>query len=320
MINRISGAVIVILLLIGGFMLFGQESREVVSQETFRVLTDGAGRQVSVPVHPKKVVALNASSIDLFTSAGGNLAGRAATDTLPPDVKAAVQQVPTVGLTPNPDMEQIVAMKPDLVLAANIPYHHALVPVLEKAGIPILLQTIDGYQQIVDTLRLYGELTGQPDKAAARIGQIEHQVAAAVNNTTGKPAPKVLVLWGTTESFSMALSSSFTGDLVKRLGGINVSDQADKNGAMAGYVPLSLEFVAKASPDVILFITHSSDEKVEEKFKNELANHPAWQGSPAVRQNRVHKLPYNLFAVNPGTQVGKAMEVLSGLLYGSDSK
>lgn len=320
MINRISGAVIVILLLVGGFMLYSQDSRETMNKETVRIVTDGAGRQVSIPVHPKKVVALNASSIDLYVSAGGSLTGRAATDTLPPDVKAAVQQVPTVGLTPNPDLEKIVAMKPDLVLAANIPYHHALVPVLEKAGIPILLQTMDSYQQILDTLRLYGELTGQPDKAASQIAQIEKQYQAAVQNTAGKPAPKVLVLWGTTESFSMALSSSFTGDLVKRLGGINVSDQAEKNGAMAGYVPLSLEFVAKASPEVILFITHSSDDKVEEKFKNELAGHPAWQGSPAVRQNRVHKLPYQLFAVNPGTQVGKAMEVLSGLLYSSEAK
>jgi len=54
MLNRISGAVIVILLLSGGFMLFGQENREAVSKETFHVLTDGAGRQVSVPVQPKK--------------------------------------------------------------------------------------------------------------------------------------------------------------------------------------------------------------------------------------------------------------------------
>lgn len=320
MINRISGVVIIILLLVGAFMLYSQDSRETMKKETVRLVTDGAGRQVSIPAHPKKVVALNASSIDLYVSAGGSLAGRAATETLPPDVKAAVQQVPTVGLTPNPDLEKIVAMKPDLVLAANIPYHHALVPVLEKAGIPILLQTMDNYQQILDTLRFYGELTGQTDKAASQIAQIEKQYQTAVQNTAGKPAPKVLVLWGTTESFSMALSSSFTGDLVKRLGGINVSDQADKNGAMAGYVPLSLEFVAKASPEVILFITHSSDDKVEEKFKNELAGHPAWQGSLAVRQNRVHKLPYQLFAVNPGTQVGKAMEVLSGLLYSSEAK
>jgi len=319
MINKISGGIIVLLLLVGSFLLFSQENQPV-SKTAFRLLTDGAGRQVSIPEHPKNVVALNASSIDLFVSAGGSLIGRAATETLPPNVKAAVQQVPTVGLTPNPNLEQIVAMKPDLVLGANIPYHHALVPVLEKAGIPILLQTADGYQQILDTLRLYGELTGQAEKAAGEIAQIERQYQTATGNIQGKPAPKVLVLWGTTESFSMVLSNSFTGDLVKRLGGINVSEQAEKNGTTPGYVPLSLEFVSKANPEVVLFITHSSDEKVEEKFRNELANHPAWQGIKAVQQNRVHKLPYQLFAVNPGTQVGKAVEVLSGLLYGSDKK
>lgn len=318
MINKIVGGIIVLLLIVGSYVLFQQENRETLRDSPVRVVTDGAGRQVTLPGHPKRVVALNASNIDLYVSAGGTLIGRAATETLPVSVKATVQQVPIIGLPPNPNLEQIVAMKPDLVLGANIPPHHALIPVLEKAGIPILLQTLGSYQQVVDTLRLYGELTGQPEKNAEELARIQTQYQAAIASTQGKPAPRVLVLWGTTESFSMALPGSFTGDLIKQLGAVNIADQGASNGSVVDYVPISLEFVTKANPEVILFITHSADEQVEEKFRNELANHPAWQGIKAVQQKRVYKLPYHLFAINPGTQVGEAMEVLVRLLYGRD--
>ncbi|CQR72756.1 High-affinity heme uptake system protein IsdE precursor [Sporomusa ovata DSM 2662] len=315
MVHKLIGGFIVFFLLAGSFLVFGQESRGELKSGSFKTVIDGAGRRIVVPEQPQRVVALNASNIDLYLGAGGKLTGRAATNTLPPAVRAAVKDVPTVGLPPNPNLEQLVALKPDLVLAANIPFHHVLVPVLEKAGIPILLQTLDSYQQVLDTLAFYGELTGQPDKAAAEIARIENRYKAATVSANGKPAPRVLILWGTTESFNMGLSSSFTGDLVKRLGGVNVAEAAEHTAAAGGYAPLSLEFVVKARPEVILYITHSSDEKVETKFRSELARQPAWQGIEAVRQNRVYKLPYHLFAVNPGTQVGEAVAVLAGLLY-----
>lgn len=315
MVHKLLGCLIILFLLVGSFLAFGRENRPALRPGSFQTVTDGAGRRVIVPEQPQRVVALNASNIDLYLSAGGTLAGRASTNTLPPAVRAAVQTVPTVGLPPNPNLEQLVALKPDLVLAANIPFHHVLVPVLEKAGIPILLQTLDSYPQVLTTLAFYGRLTGQPDKAAAEIARIEQQYQAAVNSAQGKPAPRVLILWGTTESFTMALSTSFAGDLVNRLGGVNVAEEAENTAATGGYAPLSLEFVAKANPEVILFITHSADDKVEAKFRNELARQPAWQGIAAVRHNRVHKLPYHLFAVNPGTQAGEAVAVLAGLLY-----
>lgn len=316
MIKKLAAGMIVLLFIIGFFVVFNRQNRETASPVGgTRLVTDGAGRQVMVPVRPERVVALNASNIDLYIHAGGRLVGRGTTETLSPEVKAAVEEVPRVGIPPNPNLEQIVALKPDLVLGVNVPYHHALIPVLEKAGIPILLQTLESYEEVLEQLRFYGELAGEPEKATLVIAGIENQSRAVEEAVKGKTPPKVLIVWGTTDSFSMALSGSFAGDLVKRLGGVNIADQVDRTGATGPYLPLSLEFVTKANPEAILFITHSSDTKVEEKFRGELGVHPAWRGLAAVRENRVYKLPYHLFAVNPGTQIGEALEVLAGLLY-----
>lgn len=315
MVNRMIVSVLIMGMLAGSICLFSQKPSQAFQQPLLREVVDGAGRQVAVPLRPNKVVALNASNIDLYVSAGGSLAGRASTETLPPSVKAAVQAVPKVGLPPAPNLEKIMELQPDLVLGVNMAFHHELLPVLAKAGIPILLQNLDTYQQVLDTLIFYGELAGEPEKAAELIDRIERRSRAAIAAGMGKQPPRTLILWGTSESFNMVLAGTFTGDLMKRLGGVNVADQAENSGAVAGYAPLSLEFVVKANPELILFITHSSDEKVEAKFRAELASHPAWQGIKAVQHNRVYKLPYHLFAVNPGTQLAEAVETLANLLY-----
>jgi iron complex transport system substrate-binding protein len=314
--NRMTGGIIILLLAVSGFFLFRGQSEPVVNQLSARYgVTDSAGRQVEIPRQPQRVIVLNASNLELFYAVGGKVVGRPTTEALPQAVKEAVQQVPTVGITPNPNIEQIMALKPDLILGVNMPFHHNLIPVLDKAGIPILLQSLDNYQQIIDTLRFYGELTGKLDQADVQINQIQSRYEEIMNHNKDRVVPKVVVVWGSPESFNMATSRSFSGDLLKRLGAVNVADQGDDGGGQMGYVPLSMEYVAQQNPDMIFLITHSSDEKINEKFRNELANHPAWRGLKAVKSDQVHQLPYRLFAVNPGTQVGEALTVLAGFLY-----
>lgn len=313
--SKITIGIIVLLLTASTLLLFKAQPQAGSQSAGRQVVTDSAGRQVEIPRQPQRVIALNASNLELFYAAGGTVVGRPSTEALPAEVKAAVKEVPTIGITPNPNIEQIIALKPDLILGVNMAFHHNLLPVLDKAGIPILLQSLDNYQQIIDTLYFYGGLTGRPQQAAATIGRIQSHYETIINSAQNRQAPKAVIVWGSPESFNMATSRSFPGDLLKRLGAVNVADQGDNSGGQMGYIPLSMEYVAKQNPDMIFLITHSSDEKISEKFQNELAGHPAWRGLKAVGANRVYRLPYHLFAVNPGTRVDEALTVLAGFLY-----
>lgn len=318
LIAKITSGLVVGMLAIGLALLFQTEvPAKQLDRPAIIAVADSANRTVQIPVQPKRVIVLNPSNLDLYFAAGGTVVGKPTTEALPPTVKEAFKAVPAVGTTANPNVEQMLALQPDLVLGVNIPPHHNLIPVLERAGIPILMQTLETFQQILDTLHFYGELTGQPQQAAKAVSSIESKYQKVVTRQKGAatPAPKTLIVWGSTESFNMATPSSFAGDLLQRLGASNIADGQDALSAKMHYVPLSMEYVAKMNPDVILLITHSSDAKVGEKFRNELAKHPAWQGLKAVTDNRVHQLPYHLFAINPGTRVGEALEVLSQLLY-----
>ncbi|MDF2874357.1 MAG: btuF 1 [Sporomusa sp.] len=260
-----------------------------------------------------RLIALNASNVDLYYAAGGQLIGRPTTMALPPELMEKIKDVPAVGETPCPNIEQIIALKPDLVLATDIHLRQPVVSTLEKAGIPVYLQRLDSFQQISQALRFYGELTDHPAQASQVIDRLDNRLQQAQAKSKNKPAPRVLIIWGSLENFYMALPNSFTGDLIGRLNAINVAEGVATQ-AMP-YAPLSLEFTGQTEPDLILLISHSYEQKVSDKIRNELMVHPTWQKLKAVQQNQVYQLPYQLFAVNPASRVDAAIDYLSKLFY-----
>lgn len=280
-----------------------------------RVVTDSAGRMVAIPGRPQRVIALNASNLGLYYATGGKVIGRASTNMLAPDIAEKVRSIPTVGVPPCPDVARIIEMKPDLVLGMHSPMHHSLAAVLEQSGIPVLLQALEHYSDVIKTLRLYGELSGNPEQAARKIDAIESSRQELIRQHCGKPSPKVLILWGIANGLFSALSNSFVGDLAKRLGGVNVADMAAAIDESLSYAPFRLETVAPFQPDVILMVSHSFEPGMQSRFYQQLSEQPAWQRLKAVQQNHVYQLPYHLFAVNPGPQLGEALNVMADFLY-----
>lgn len=299
-----------------GFLLLGGNfaGRSNAEQQGTKVLTDSTGRQVNVPVHPQRVVILNASNVDLYVAAGGgeNIVGKASSQTYSDEVKSATDSAQEVGIIHSPNVEAIVALKPDLVIGTNVPYHQNLIPTLEKAGIPVYINSLNSFEDIYNTLALYGSLTGEEAKAEASISQMKAQYDELLANVQGKTPPKSMIIFGNPDSFSMATKKTFTGALIEELGGGNLADSLGKGDA---YIPLSMEFLATQNPDVIFIIMMGNPQAMQEKIQKDLAANPAWSGTNAVKNNRVHILPYNLFTVNPGTQAIDAMRIIADYMY-----
>ncbi len=279
-----------------------------------RMITDSAGRLVAIPVRPERVVTLNSSNLGLYVAAGGKPVGRGTGDMLPGSQKDQFQHIPTVGLPSNPDLDRIIAMKPDLVIGMAFPAHQSLAGILERKGIPVMLQTFTDYADVLEALRLYGELNGKQELAARKIAAVEKHRHQLIAQTSGRPTPRVIIVWAIDGGLYAALSTSFIGDLVKRLGGVNVLDLLTPLSKHQAYAPLDFAAVASVQPDVILLIDHRFGELAANHLQ--LWQQPKWQGLTAVQQNRVYNLPYSLFAVNPGAQMEAALSVLAGFLYG----
>lgn len=284
-----------------------------VSGAQNRMATDSMGRLVTIPGQPQRVIILNSSNLGLYVEAGGAPVGRGTCEIVPAALQDKIKHIPTVGLPCKPDLERILAMKPDLVIGMAFPAHQSLAAVLERKGIPTMLQTFARYADVLEALQFYGELNAKSDLAAQKIAAIEDHRQALIAQTSGQPSPRALIVWASADGLYAALSTSFIGDMVKRLGAVNVADLLTPADEKAAYAPLDYKGILAAQPDVVLVIDHRFGEKANQGMQ--FWHESLWQGLRAVRQNCVYSLPFALFAVNPGAQIEEAMDVLAGFLY-----
>lgn len=317
--GRKIGAVMAIVCVVAAiiFLIFGKGiiGNQNVSADATVTITDSIGKEVTIPVKPKRVVILNASNVDLFVAAGGgdNIVGKATTKALSDEVARITEGAEDVGFIHSPNVEKILALKPDLVIGTNVPFHLNLADILEKAGIPLFINSVDNYEQIESSLNKFGYIMGNEEKAQKRIAKIKEDYENITTQVQGKKPLKSMVIFGTPQNFNVATDRTFTGNLIKRLGGINVADNVESGDSQ--YVPMSMEFLTKENPEVVMMIMMGSPEEMQEKMHKEMENNPAWKTISAVKNNKVHILPYNLFTVNPGVQCIDAMKVLAGYIF-----
>ena len=311
--------IVICLIAVGGAFLASRQENGASDRENETItVTDSTDREVVIPAHPKRVVLLNASHLDLYYYAGGGetIVGKPTSEALSDEVKEGTKSVQEVGVIHNPSVETILNLQPDLVIGINVPFHQQLIPTLEKADIPVLIKSLDTYEDVLKTLAFYGELTGRKDTAQTKIEEIKTDYKEAVTKAEGKNPPKSLMIWGTLDSFSMATSKSFAGNLVYRLGGNNIADSIDSVAKdNSGFIPLSMEYIATQNPEVIFIVTHGDPKAVKTELDNTLGANPLWQDVSAVKNGRVYVLPYQLFAVNPGTRIAQALNILADDLY-----
>lgn len=311
----ILGIFALILLGAAGFLFFHRNSS--LTMENTIEMTDSTNTKVRVPKQPKRVIFLNTSNLEIFASVGGKPIGKTNSDNIPEDLKPLLKDVENIGAIYAPNLEKMLSMKPDLVIGTNVPFNIALRKPLQVANVPVYINVIKSYEDVLQSIDLMGKFTNQPQKAAAKKAEIEKeyaQITAKVKPNSGK---RCLILFGNTESFSMATSKSFTGDLLNRLGGINIADKGD-NTRDSGYIPLSMEFVNKQNPEVIMLITMSKGDIKETAAQsiNTMQTNPVWKDIKAVQDGQIYALPGALFTVNPGTHIIEAMKLMQRHMNG----
>lgn len=309
--------IIIVLLLLAGASIFGFRLRTGKTgpiEETL-LIKDASGREISIPAHPHRVIALNSSNIDLYYGAGGSVIARPDKVTLKKGLAEKIKDLPTIGESGAPSVEKIISLKPDLVLGLNMAFHQKLVEPLGQAGIPVLLQSLGGYNDTLERLRFYGQLSGKPLQAEKAASAMEEKLAEALAKKKDEGSPRVLLLFGTPDSYSIALPSSFSGSLLDLLQGENVAEGQSAMSEKTPYMPFNMEFVVRAAPEIIFILIHGN-EADNGAVRQLIEQNTVWRQLGAVKSGKVYVLPYDLFGINPGTQAGEAIEYMGNLLYG----
>ena len=265
-------------------------------------VVDELGRQVQTPDHPQRIVALTPSLVEVLFALG--LGDRVKGATQWSDHPPAARAVPRVGSYVAPNLESIVALRPDLVLAnreGNPPW---VVDKLAEAGVPVYVTWPADPGQLPATLRRLGSLCGAPSKGEALARELEEEMAQVARALAGAaPLPTLLVIGS--RPLVSAGPQSYSGKLMTLAGAANVAPDG------AGPWPrLSLEYVVQTRPRLVVLSTMERGQDLAREMR-------LWQEMPGLAGTpgyTVVSMDSDLID-RPGPRLGRGLRQLAHLVH-----
>jgi iron complex transport system substrate-binding protein len=270
-------------------------------------LVDSLSRTVTLAGAAKHVVSLAPSNTEILYALGEDalVAGRDDYSDYPPQVT----QVPSIGNeAPHVNTEAVVALHPDLVLAAGVTSPED-VSAMEKLGLTVYATSnAASLDDIYHDILAVGTLVGATDKANALVDSMRQRVGAVATKLAGvKAKPIVFYELDATDPSKpwTAGPGSFVDQLIALAGGTNAGDIAKDQ-----YVQLSLEQLVSENPDMIVLGSANFGGQTPEL----VAARPGWQGIKAVQNHAVYTFDDNLVS-RPGPRVVEGLEKLAQLIH-----
>jgi ABC-type Fe3+-hydroxamate transport system substrate-binding protein len=267
-------------------------------------LRDMLGREVTLPAPPARIVSLVPSVTEIVFSLGAQdrLVGRTDFCDHPP----AVRSKPSVGGMVNPNLETLVALRPDLVIGTDEGNREETFRQLERLRIPTYLVHANRIAQTVDLIARVGELTGRRADVPRLTGEMLGRVEAVRRAVAPFPRPRVLyVLWP--DPLIVPGRASMLTELIEIAGGVSITaSDAD------AYPRFSLEAAVTRAPEVIILADHSTGASTAGRAAPE-----KWQrlvSVPAIRAGRLHSADLSVLH-RYGPRVPDGLETLARMIH-----
>lgn len=269
-------------------------------------LTDSLGRSVTLAQPATHIVTLAPSDTEILNALGALdiLVGRDDFSDFPPEVSS----VPSIGSEyPNVNAEAVVALKPDLVLAAGVTNPDD-VKKLADLGLTVYAtsnaKTLD---DIYTDIQNVGALVGKSDEATKVVADLKARVQAIADKAkTAAAQPVVFYEVDATEPEKpwTAGTGTFIDQLITLAGGKNAG------GSAADYYQISFEQLLTANPDIIVLGSSTYGGQTAET----VAQRPNWNKLNALKNNAVYTFNDNLVS-RPGPRIVEGLEALAKLIH-----
>lgn len=255
-------------------------------------LSDDHGRVVNLPRVPQRVVSLLPSLTEMVCQLDQcqKLVGVDRYSTWP----ASVVHLPKVGGGLDPNIEAIVALRPDLVLAAT---SSRASDRLLALGIPVLALEPKTHADVRRVLDKIGQALAVPD--AQKIWRhIDAGVSAAAQSVPIDARPTRVYFEVNAGPYG-AGEGSFIGETLTRLGVKNILP-----ANLGPFPKLNPEYIVRANPDLIMIGQRNADG---------LLQRPGWQNIRAVREGRICIFPTEEaeVLVRPGPRMAEAARYMA---------
>ncbi|NLL45192.1 MAG: ABC transporter substrate-binding protein [Clostridiales bacterium] len=304
--NRVKITLLPIALLLIGIIFAGCNKAPAPSPtagpDSGITVVDMMGREVKLEAPATRVVALAAADCEILYAlgAGDTLIGRGAYCDYPEQV-LEVQAVESGSET---NIEQIIALEPQVVIMSTMAQSSEQVQALERAGVKVIETNAHDINGTYEAIKLIGSVTGRDDEAEALVAEMKasfDELISKADPNSGKTiyfevSPLQHDLW-------TAGSGTFMDEIANMLGLTNIFADVKDWGM------ISEEQVLERNPDYIVS-TSMSYGAVEE-----IAGRKGWQDVTAVKNGKILNT-YNNETTRPGPRLVDGARMIYELAYG----
>lgn len=272
-------------------------------------LTDMAGREVVLDAPLTRAIALNPADCEILYALGAQdvLVGRGEYCNYPEDVLS----LPSVNSGAQTNIEQILALEPEVIIMSKMAQTVEQVEALEKAGVRVVISDAQSLEGVYEAIALLGELTGREEAAEALAQEmwsgfdaIRQQAQTIEKTVYFEVSPLEWGLWTSGKD-------TFLDELAQIVGLTNAFSD------VTGWAEISQEQVLERDPDYI--VTTAAYYGEGELPVDEIASREGWQDLRAVKNGAIYNADADMTS-RPGPRLLDAAQALADFVHGMETE
>ncbi|TSA83165.1 ABC transporter substrate-binding protein [Deinococcus detaillensis] len=257
-------------------------------------LTDDLGRKVTLKAEPMRIVSFLPSDSETLCAIGG--CGKLVGVDEYSDFPAQVTKLPKVGNLYQPNIEAVVALRPDIVIVSK---YGDLIQPLTNAGITVVAVNPETYEEVFSKTIILGKIINREAQAKALVIQMRRDIAK-VEILTKNAVKKPTAYYEIDPTPYTVGPNSFIGVLLTKAGAINIIP-----ASLGDFPKISPELVVKSAPQFIFGMNLAAAKA-----------RPGWNTIPAVKLGRVvEDKALDQLLSRPGPRLPQALAGLAKVVH-----
>jgi iron complex transport system substrate-binding protein len=268
---------------------------------TTRTFVDDLGRKLFLAKAPTRVVSLAPSITEILYAIGLNDEIVGVTEFC--DYPPAAKQKPKVGYA-QPNIEAIVTLEPDLVLATRAFLRADLLAKLEQLKVPTFVVDPESFEEIPSRIQTVGRILNRSSSADEVAMAMRQRIAVIRSKMEAVAWVRVLYVLNSKPLITVG-PGSYIDQVIKVAGGSNIASQTT-----VPYPHLNMEAVLSEDPEIIIFPIG----KAEGIPLIEQQQWLRWTSLSAVKQGRLHQISADVLN-RPGPRIVEGLEALARIIH-----
>jgi iron complex transport system substrate-binding protein len=288
------------------FVISSLARHTCLAQTVTREITDSTGTIVSVVEHPQRIVTLAPSLAELASDFLGMDLQKIVGVTESTDYPPALKSVTKIGQYQRVNLEKIVSLKPDLVLATEDGNSKDQINHLREAGLPVIVLSTNHFYEIDAAMKTVAEALGVSEESKKLIERFEKGVDEIRQRGLKRKDKKRVLIQLDDDPLVVAGGRSFLNEAIELVGAKNIyADSA------TGYPRPSKEDVMVKNPDMIIVPTFGP---VSDAFRKRVMD---WTQYPMLQAVKTHQIKaiYGDPLLRPSMRLLEGLSLLEKTVY-----